>query len=298
MTMERSPIVYAALIFSILLNIVAPFGQSSVKAEEWSDEEDLRNRINFAGRQRMLTQQVTLNACFVMAGVEKERYTAKTLSVVRQFETYLAALQGGDENLRLRSETNPDVLARFSEVEQTWATLGAAIRQLAANDLHSVPLRQVIEMNLQALAQSHAAVTAIQDAYLGEAEDPMLANTISVAGRQRMLSQKAAKEICLINLGLGGEAKRAGMRETMEQFRLALADLIAGSELRAIIAPPNRQIKKQLTRVERVWVDFEKLVAMLEDEGRISDSDTVKLANLSQQVLIEMNLAVVMYTQS
>jgi hypothetical protein len=88
------------------------------------------------------------------------------------------------------------------------------------------------------------------------------------------------------------------MAQARLEFRSALADLMSGSEARNLVAPPTRQIKKQLERVQRVWDDFEELAALIQNDGVLPPGDMVKLANISQQVLLEMDLAVVMYTQS
>ena len=58
--------------------------------------------------------------------------------------------------------------------------------------------------------------------------------------------------------------------------------------------PPDRQMEKQLNRIATVW---EQLSAILRTSGETTktDADQVKLANLSNQILLEVKTVVNMY---
>ncbi|WP_227267827.1 type IV pili methyl-accepting chemotaxis transducer N-terminal domain-containing protein [Roseobacter weihaiensis] len=270
----------------------------SAEAQEITPETDARNRINYSGRQRMLTQQIARNACFVMADIEPERFAAKAETAAQQFDTALVALRDGDAELGLLAETNDEVLKDLEAVETLWSTLGPAVRQIAAGDLHSVPMLQMIRLNLQTLTEMHETVLLIQSVY-GDGSIPAnLARTINLAGRQRMLSQKASKEVCLYVLGIsGGGGKIAEIDATIGAFDRAMAELLEGSKKQGILAPPNRQIKKQLERTEKAWRMFKTLMIEFEKNPDLPAGERVRLANLSDQVLLEMDLAVRMYSE-
>ncbi len=246
----------------------------------------------------MLTQQIARNACFVMADIEPERFAAKAETAAQQFDTALVALRDGDAELGLLAETNDEVLKDLEAVETLWSTLGPAVRQIAAGDLHSVPMLQMIRLNLQTLTEMHETVLLIQSVY-GDGSIPAnLARTINLAGRQRMLSQKASKEVCLYVLGIsGGGGKIAEIDATIGAFDRAMAELLEGSKKQGILAPPNRQIKKQLERTEKAWRMFKTLMIEFEKNPDLPAGERVRLANLSDQVLLEMDLAVRMYSE-
>ncbi|WP_195822508.1 type IV pili methyl-accepting chemotaxis transducer N-terminal domain-containing protein [Roseobacter sp. MH60115] len=270
---------------------------SRVEAAEITAETNARNRMNYAGRQRMLTQQIARNACFVMAGVDPERFAGKTETNVRQFSSVILGLRNGDPKLGILPETNQDVLAALSDVDELWNSLGPAARQISAGDFHSIPMRQLINLNTETLTRMHATVKIMEGLYQDERVSADLLATISLAGRQRMLTQKVSKEVCFKTIGLRNVGAAEKVDATIADFDAAMAKLLAGSEEGGILAPPNRQIKRQLIRADKAWGDFKELVQHVRDEPNVDHGTGVKLANMSDQVLREMDLAVTMYTQ-
>ncbi|MFK7746400.1 MAG: type IV pili methyl-accepting chemotaxis transducer N-terminal domain-containing protein [Roseobacter sp.] len=272
-------------------------GSSKAWATEISAEKDARNRLSFASRQSMLTQKIARNACFVMANIDAERYVAKTESTVRQFDNTVHGLRYGDVNLELRKETNADVLTRLEAVETLWRTLGAASRQIAAGDVHTVPMAQLILLNMRALSAMDDAVDAIEATYGEGVISPDIVETARLAGRQRVLSQKVSKEVCFLLIGVESAGNWEMVNNTVAEFDLAMTDLLNGAAERDIVPPPDRQIKKQLERTQKAWVRFKKLLEGLEENLELSPGDRIQLANLSDQALREMDLAVWMYTE-
>ena len=283
-----------ALVLSSLTFVSIP---SDVVANELTPEQDARNRLNFAGRQRMLTQQIARNACFVMAGIDPDRFVAKTDAAVRQFNTALYGLRHGDTNLGLFEEQQAAVLSDLEAVEILWRTLGAASRQIAAGDTHPVPMEQLIRLNVETKDAMNTAVHTIEKHYGDRGMGADLARTINLAGRQRMLSQRASKEVCFFVLDITSGGSAEMVQATLAEFDTAMNDLLEGSQKRGIIAPPDRQIKKQLERTQKAWDRFKKLLSALETGEALTAGDRVTLANLSDQVLREMDLAVWMYSE-
>ena len=74
-----------------------------------------RNRIDYAGRQRMLSQHIARNSCFVMAGIDPDRFAAKTEAAVRQFAVAHKGLRAGDANLGLLAEQNVAILDQLGD---------------------------------------------------------------------------------------------------------------------------------------------------------------------------------------
>ena len=283
-------------IFAICLVVVSGILNGSVaRASELTVEAEAANRVNFAGRQRMLSQQIARNACFVMANIDPERFAAKTETAVRQFDTALKGLRYGDANLGLFEETREEVLAHLTAVDRVWATFGPASRQISAGDMHPVPMMQLIGLNLETRKHMNDAVEAIRLDTSKVAISENLARTIDLAGRQRMLSQQASKELCFTILRIDGAGASGQLDRTVAAFDAAMQQLLEGAPDKGIVPPPNRQVKKQLERTARVWKQFKDVMNEFSTNPDLPDGDRVILANMSDQVLREMDLAVKMY---
>lgn len=110
------------------------------------------------------------------------------------------------------------------------------------------------------------------------------AGSINIAGRQRMLSQRMAKEYALVVLGVEAEANKGSLKKTSELFSSSLKSLKAEA--------PNNAIKNQLDKVDSSWKNYQAdLVAYSKD----------KLATVyktSLLVLRYMNRAVKLYEKA
>ncbi|WP_296222047.1 methyl-accepting chemotaxis protein [Pseudomonas sp. UBA2684] len=128
------------------------------------------------------------------------------------------------------------------------------------------------------------AVTASVALYLSMSVSP---ETISVAGAQRMLSQKMTKEALLLREQV---IARGALDATMAQFDQAHRDLLGGNSARNISAIQAADIQAQMAQVGHLWQRFR---AQLE---RLANGDArVELAGLEQQsseLLRETNKAV------
>jgi methyl-accepting chemotaxis protein len=135
-------------------------------------------------------------------------------------------------------------------------------------------------------------LTAMNLVYFGMKTD---ATTINIAGKQRMLSQRVAKEALLYNFGLGNPVK---IIETLDQFNDSMQWLIYGNVQEKIYAPTNPIIIKQLQRVEKLWSHYQKNIKIsLELKDNSMDIDEIilkKIYEQSPEILKEMNKAVLL----
>ncbi|GAB4303755.1 MAG: nitrate chemoreceptor McpN [Thiohalomonadaceae bacterium] len=130
-----------------------------------------------------------------------------------------------------------------------------------------------------------AAVVAA-DLYFSFGND---AAGINVAGAQRMLSQRLAKEALLA--GQGVESKDTVLA-TIKQFEDAHRALLEGNAERGITAVSNKGVREQLKKVEQLWQDYKTDILSYVDSRNPDQLRAIQ--QRSPVVLKEMNAAVLM----
>ncbi len=130
------------------------------------------------------------------------------------------------------------------------------------------------------------ALTTAASLYLSMEAD---AGAINMAGAQRMLSQRVAKEALLAAQGVGD---RAQVQKTAETFESAHKTLLDGDAKAGITAVSDPAIRAQLENVAGIWQDYKKAIL-----GYVNAADAAGLKALHEQspvILKEMNAAVMM----
>lgn len=128
------------------------------------------------------------------------------------------------------------------------------------------------------------ALTSVVTIYLSIGAD---SNAINVAGRQRMLSQRLAKEALLV----GQQAEdRIVVEKTIELFESSHQALMKGDPAQNMVPVKEPAIITQLQQVESLWTAYKKQIIQYADKP-----DAASLAAIQSQstkVLVEMNKAV------
>ncbi|MEO0402467.1 MAG: hypothetical protein AAF214_08830 [Pseudomonadota bacterium] len=280
--------VWAALVCALCAVVCAPVAAAVDEAE------DAKNRIHFAGRQGALLQQISRDACFVMAGIQPQRYAESALSALRQFDVTLMGLLEGDDNLRINREGSVDLVARLNDIATGWAVFGPASQQIASGDLHSVPMAQALRLGPATFDQSEDVTREMIAHYSAQMADG-LATTLWAAHQLAAYALKASNDVCLIVLDIDAPSRLADLRETMGQMDALIVDVANGAPERGVIAPSSRQMTKQLKRVSRAWSDLSVLLDQGIEGAPLKDAEKVTLANLSSQILLEVKTVIDMY---
>ena len=115
--------------------------------------------INLAGRQRMLTQKMTKEALFIMAGYDQREALSKTQAL---FDTTLRQLIEGDPDLSIPKATNPALKGKLMEVLALWNNFQASLptlKQGASQD----QLKKVADGSVLILQEMNAAVKLFEE---------------------------------------------------------------------------------------------------------------------------------------
>ncbi|WP_170407716.1 type IV pili methyl-accepting chemotaxis transducer N-terminal domain-containing protein [Ruegeria arenilitoris] len=275
---------------------VAP--QTSI-AQDSTNVDQVAHRVNIAGRQRMLTQRITKAACLMARDVG---FTTSFDQMTQAYGLFLQSDQGlrnGDSDLGLEAESNDTVIGALAAIDSHWAAYKAIIETGIDNaTIANAELDELDSASLRVLKFMNIAVYKMARAYASETESVSLnlAITVDIAGRQRMLTQKAVKEACLMQAAADPAEQAARLADTVELFDTSLSALQDGFEDIGVIAPPTPEIARKLREVEELWNPVKGLLERAVNGEVLSDRDLSVLARDSEPLLQRMNEAVALYT--
>lgn len=262
--------------------------------------EQISQKVNISGRQRMLSQRMAAASCLSMADQGAEHYRALAQSAHDEFRAQLTGLRDGAQDMNLPAEADPGVIAALDAVEAQWARYSVPVQQLAAGYVDTAAVVQVMEYNEDTLRLSNDAVKAIVQAYETATLAPEVARAIDMAGRQRMLSQKMLKEACFLTVGIAVEENSEALRRTKALFETSLNDLRNGNEASGIAPPTSPAVAAQLAEVSVLWNEYKAVLAEKTAAGGASDNSELlrKAYQLAELVLFASHQAVLRYVEA
>ena len=281
--------------------IVAPAQAQNAPPEvelievQYDVESDGADRIRIAGQLRTLTQQVAAASCALTSDIAVEESHDVLEQATAAFDRYIVALKDGDEGLHiLHPETRRLTIADIDHVREEWNSIHSAIESIL-QDGHDIESAHIIDdHNLKLLELTSILASDISSQYAHpfeiSAADAMM---IEIAGRQRMLTQKMAKDACEIWTGYHAEEAKEDLAQTMTIFETSLRALRFGMPEAGLQEAPNDTIRADLDHLLERWEIIKVNEQILVDGGTLTDDQKtevfhdleVELADLDQLLL-------------
>jgi len=256
-----------------------------------------RRKLVLAGQQRMLTQRIARAAIFRVLEVETAQHKRMLKRAHDSFDSSLQALKSGDAELELPAETSEAALERIAEVERLWAEYGPlSKRMISAKTEQPGDSDAILVQNLPLLTASNDLVKVLVQEYGKASTEFGTAIAIDVAARQRMLTQKMAKEIGMVAMDFETEAARRQLAQTADLFVGAMGALMEGLPT-ITLPPPPPPILAKLEEARALWSTYEITVRFVADTGVASNYELSAIAAQSDPLLTVMNEAVLMYQE-
>lgn len=259
--------------------------------------------INIAGRQRMLSQRAAKEALEYAQSPtrsHRERLEA-TLQLFGQshralrFGGITQAGQTGSSNVAVQGPVDGELIERLESVDTEWKTMLGSIEAL----FRSAPKRdaavaQLAEKAPKVLSNMDQAVR-----YFTTVEKPNYA-AIDIAGRQRMLSQRAALQALAYDALPTPEALEK-LQATLTLFDRSHTTLqdggrvptrLDGSGVTRLPANKDATIRAKLDEVLHFWTDEREAIGLLAQSPNDYREALGELRRINPDVLQKMDAAV------
>lgn len=185
--------------------------------------------INKAGRQRMLAERMVKSYVQIVSEVTPQAAAGALADAIGAFDRQLSELKS--------ASNDGDTRSSIAETERTWGRFRTIVA-LPCSRERVQEVRTAGERLVQAAERTTAA-------FVRHATSAA-ARLVNLAGRQRMLSQRIAKDHLLIAERFGNGAVRQELTFACVDFGRALADLRA--------SPANTvELRGELTEVASGW---------------------------------------------
>jgi nitrate/nitrite-specific signal transduction histidine kinase len=255
-------------------------------------------RINFAGKLRMLSQRIPAAACNLNAGIAPAESEAVLNGAVAEFDRILAGLEFGDDKLGIFGPEERRKTQRIiEELHIKLDPLEAALEDTRDGAPTDAAIQIVADGNLEVLGVAVMLVAQLAGQYANQAELLQSdAITIDIAGRQRMLTQKVSKEVCLIMSDVNADAARETIGGTINVFESSLDALRNGNQAVGIMPPRSEEISAGLDEVYANWMAIKDHLDAMQAGGTIDDEARAVVFLGLNKTMAEMNRVVGLYS--
>ncbi|MDV7340775.1 type IV pili methyl-accepting chemotaxis transducer N-terminal domain-containing protein [Terasakiella sp. A23] len=251
-------------------------------------------KIDIAGRQRMLSQRIAKAACYISTYSDVDMQIDALKKAVDLFEKSHYALQFGDPSMGLPKEDNVSILRELQKIDKNWHLLEFGAKSLL--DMPTFPgvdMDLIAEFNLPVLRQANMAVQFMENVYSkDETLNAGLVRAINIAGRQRMLTQKAAKEFCLLSYGLNVKENQKNLKTSIRMFDQALDDLRDGNPAQNIPPAPSEEIHKKLVETKSNW-QAARATMLSAANGRDAHSMDFRIISYANEAMLRQSNEIV-----
>lgn len=256
-------------------------------------------RINFAGKLRMLTQRITAAACYDHAGIDVEASAKVLHDATAEFDRILYGLQYGDEGLgMIGEEKDRKVLHDLKLIHDHWDYLHVEIEDIIATGGTDEEVLHIAHESHETLDIAKHLVSIV----VGEYSNPAAlmqadALTIDIAGRQRMLAQRISKNVCLISSGLDVDVAMPELASAREIYDASLNALRFGMPSAGIHATENPVILEGLDEILAIWQAEQPILDSVAAGEDVSDEHLAFVFHKMNELTGKMNTLVGMYSE-
>ena len=261
-------------------------------------DKELGVSIDLAGKQRMLTQKMAKETLLILMNSNKNANKKRLLSDIKLFDKTLNGLINGNKKLGLTPVKDEKIQTQLKEVLKLWkpfkeAALKVVNGKASPDDYNII----ILKNNLKLLKQMIKAVnmyTALANQKRNE--NLKMANNINLAGKQRMLTQRMAKDLLIASLSSPKDKIPyiKDFNSSKALFDKTIKGLLEGDKELKLQKTVLPNIRNQLLVVKKLWdVKQRTFNRALSNKKKL-----IEAISALDKLKIEMNRAVKLYTNS
>ncbi len=255
-------------------------------------DKELAISINLSGKQRMLTQKMTKESFLIRSNIDKKDNIEKLRNSSKLFNKTLEGLMNGDSSLQLIAIKNSDIQKQLRKVETLWKPFYKEIKVIISGKANNNSYNILEKNNITLLKEMNKAVNMYSSQNKSSGKFT-LANDINLAGKQRMLTQKMGKDLLFIYNKIKTKQYLTDFKKSKKLFSKTLKGLFYGSKSLHLTGTELPQIVEQLKVVEKLWKEHQPIL-----NHTLKGKDLEKEIAGLDNILVEMNKAVILYTKS
>jgi len=227
----------------------------------FAKEKSLGGVIDLSTNNKMLSQKMAKCAVLIKNGISVESNHKILIQSAKEFDSFIDGMYNGNESLKLKKESDKQVLKELEEVNAVWKKFYLQVNNLYQNgELNKSAYKYIIDNNEKLLRISHKLTQTIQSkVILNTNDNQVIVNTLKFADRQKMLTQKMLKEKFLVYTKENAERNNVKLRGSIILFKNGLNGLMNGDEKRGIAKVTNKLIQKKLQDMLVLYKESEDL---------------------------------------
>jgi len=206
---------------TVIYQPVQPQAQAQVQAQAAppaiTAADDNTRKLNLVSQLAMLSQYLPRSLCFGL--IRQHATQSSELGFASElFNQTLDDLRKGSDIQEILPVTEPDIVAALDRTALIWKDFAAAV---AARDAAAA-----VKLDPDLLAAAQSALQLLEARNKATGVKPGIAAVLRFGGVQRMLTQKASKEFCLVAADRDADANKQRLAATVAQIDDALRLLL------------------------------------------------------------------------
>jgi hypothetical protein len=228
----------------------------------------------------------------VKAGINKKENLKKLKNSRDLFDKTLKGLQHGDKSLKLKKCKNPAVQNQLKIVQKIWEPFDKEIQKVLNGKADEGTYKKLQSQNMTLLKEMNKGVILyVKQSKKGTSTR---AQAVNLCGKERMLTQKIAKDLMFIANNIDVKKNSQDLDKTAKLFEKILKGLQYGDKSLGLEGTKLPKIQKQSKVGEKL---FKKVKPTFQKSIKNKKSLHLRISKLDT-LLVEMNKAVKLFEKS